>query len=57
METIKIDVMLQNGKKFYITLKYQYNPLFHINLDAVIDWVYEKLPSLEKREDVKLIFY
>lgn len=49
--------MLQNGKKFYRTLKYQYNPLFHINLDAVIDWVYEKLPSLEKREDVKLILY
>ena len=57
MEIIKIDVMLQNGKKFYRTLKYQYNPLFHVNLETVIDWVYDKLPSLESRNDRKLIFY
>jgi len=49
--------MLQNGKKFYRTLKYQYNPLFHVNLETVIDWVYDKLPSLESRNDVQLIFY
>lgn len=49
--------MIMGGARFYKTLVYQYNPLFKIDPVQVVEWVYDKLPSLERREDVKLIFY
>lgn len=57
MKKLKIDVMIMGGARFYKTLVYQYNPLFKIDPVQVVEWVYDKLPSLERREDVKLIFY
>ena len=37
METMKIDVMLNGGGKFYKTLRYKYSTLFQFNYDAMFD--------------------
>lgn len=55
MKKLSIDVMLRGGAKFYCTLKYEYNPLFKINLEDVIRFVFERLPSLKDRDDVQLV--
>lgn len=43
------------GAKFYCTLKYEYNPLFKIDLEDVIRFVFERLPSPKDRDDVQLV--
>ena len=55
METMKIDVMLNGGGKFYKTLRYKYSTLFQFNYDAMFDWVMEQLPSLKNRDDYILV--
>ena len=55
MKKLSIDVMLMGGAKFYCTLKYEYNPLFKIDLEDVIRFVFERLPSLKDRDDVQLV--
>ncbi|MBO6282808.1 MAG: hypothetical protein J6M63_02635 [Pseudobutyrivibrio sp.] len=55
MKKLSIDVMLRGGAKFYCTLKYEYNPLFKIDLEDVIRFVFERLPSLKDRDDVQLV--
>ncbi len=47
--------MLRGGAKFYCTLKYEYNPLFKIDLEDIIRFVFERLPSLKDRDDVQLV--
>lgn len=55
MKKLSIDVMLRGGAKFYCTLRYEYNPLFKLNLEDVLNFVFEKLPSLKNRDDVHLV--
>ena len=57
METLKIDVMKDGGGRFYKTLHYPYNPLFKVNLVQMTAWVFEQLPSIRNRKDIKLILY
>lgn len=56
MKTLKIDVMLNGGGRFYKTLRYQYCPLFRFDYDAMLDWVLEQLPSLRNKNDYILVF-
>lgn len=57
MEILKIDVMKDGGGRFYKTLHYPYNPLFKVNLVQMTAWVFEQLPSIRNRKDIKLILY
>lgn len=57
METLKIDVMKDGGGRFYKTLRYPHNPLFKVNLVQMTAWVFEQLPSIRNRKDIKLILY
>ena len=57
MKTLKIDVMIMGGAKFLCTLNYQYNSLFKPKLVDMMQYVYEKRPSLKYRNDVNLIVY
>ena len=45
------------GGRFYKTLHYPYNPLFKVNLVQMTAWVFEQLPSIRNRKDIKLILY
>ena len=54
MDILNIDVMTNNGKYFYKSLKYNYNSLFKFDLESMMSWLYESLPSLKTRDDVKL---
>lgn len=54
---LKIDVMTMGGGRFYKTLIYTYNPLLKIKLDEVFRFVFDRLPSLKNRTDVKLVLY
>lgn len=57
MKTMKIDVMILGGAKFLCTLTYQYNPLFKVKYVDVLEYVYQKRPSLKYRKDVHLYLY
>lgn len=54
MDVLNIDVMTGNGKYFYKSLKYNYNSLFKFDLESMMSWLYESLPSLKTRKDIKL---
>lgn len=45
------------GGRFYKTLRYPHNPLFKVNLVQMTAWVFEQLPSIRNRKDIKLILY
>ncbi len=47
---VSLDIMLNNGTKYYTTLKYEYCPLFKFDLEAVMKYVLDKLPSLKDKE-------
>ena len=51
---VYIDVMTNKGKRFYKSLQYSYSPLFRFNLKCMISWLYDSLPSLKTKDDVKL---
>ena len=55
MTKLNIDVMTQGGEKFYCSLVYMFNPLFKLNIDDVIRFVYSKRPTLKYRKDVVLV--
>ena len=52
--TATIDVMLNNGRKFYRTLRYHYCSLFNIKFEEFVTWAIDRLPSLKWRKDAIL---
>lgn len=56
MSKIDIDVMTQRGKKFYTTLKYEYNPLFKLDMAKIASYVLQRRPLLKYERDVMLFF-
>ena len=53
-DKVNIDVMTNNGKYHYKSLQYPYNPLFKFDVDDMMLWLYDSLPSLKTRKDIKL---
>ena len=54
MDTVYIDVMTDRGNHFYKSLQYSYSPLFKFDLKGMLSWLYDSLPSLKTKDDVKL---
>ena len=53
-DSVNIDVMTNNGNRHYKSLQYPYNPLFKFDIDNMMLWLYDSLPSLKTRKDIKL---
>lgn len=51
MKTVFVDIMLDD--KFVKTLPYKYNPMFHVDMDELHEYVIGKLPFL-KNKDFKM---
>jgi len=54
MDKLNIDVMTMGGAKFYCSMEYPYNPLFKVELEDILRYVYEKRPLLKYEKDVKI---
>ena len=52
---VNIDVMTNNGDRFYRTVRYDYNPLFRMDMKEVEDYVYRKCPTLKGEKGVVLV--
>lgn len=57
MKSLKIDVMMGGGARFYKTLVFHYNPLYKLTVEDIEAFAMEKLPSLRDRDDVELVVY
>lgn len=56
MSKIDVDVMTNGGVKFFATLKYEYNPLFKLDMAEIFTWVLERRPILKYERDIWLFF-
>lgn len=52
---VNIDVMTHGGERFYRTVRYDYNPLFRMDMKEVEDYVYRKCPTLKGEKGVVLV--
>ncbi len=52
---MKIDVMANNGRTFYHTIEYPHCELYRIDVEDVIKYVIQKLPTVKYRKDVILV--
>lgn len=52
MNTILIDIMTCGGAKFYGTLRYEYNPLFKLDIAEIFTWVLERRPILKYEREI-----
>lgn len=48
--TKDIDIMVEKGKRHFCTLKYEYCSLFRFDIPAMVEFIYEKRPSLKHRD-------
>lgn len=48
--TEDIDIMVENGTKFYCSLMYEHCSLFKFNFFELLNFIYEKRPTLRYRE-------
>ena len=56
MSKINIDVMTHGGMKFYDSLRYEYNPLFKLDMEKISTWVLKHRPLLKYEKDIVLFF-
>lgn len=54
MDKLNIDVMTMGGAKFYCSMEYPYNPMYKVELEDILRYVYEKRPLLKYEKDVKI---
>ena len=54
MNVVDIDIMTDNGNHFYKSVQYNYSSLFKFDLKSMMSWLYDSLPSLKTKKDVKL---
>lgn len=52
MKTIYLDIMI--GERFFRQIPYEYSPLFKLNFEDVMKYIYSKFPSLKNERDVRI---
>lgn len=52
---VNIDVMTNNGERFYRTVRYDYNHLFMMDMKDVEEFVFRKCPTLKGEKGVVLV--
>ena len=55
MAKLDIDIMTEGGRRFYRTVRYEYNPLFKIDLEDIKRFVHSRCPTLKYEKDVVLM--
>ena len=51
---LSFDVMKNHGETFVCSIKMPYNPLFKVTMKEIVDYIYQKRPTLKYEKGVEI---